>query len=267
MHNYKDNQLIMDVNTCFSLAAMSVLGDRDKQEDSFGFALKKDEGLAVVCDGMGGYNGGATVSAVAVDAFLKDYTESPFWIEPSAKMIELSKSADTLVCNYCSEKSDKHDFHAGTTLVSIYIKKKDLYWCSVGDSRAYLFRNGELVQLTQDQNYKAVLQGKRNAGVITEEEYQTEISKGEALISYLGIGNLNLIDFNEVKLDLQSNDRIIIMSDGLYKLLSDDEISRIIENFTNVGDALQALELKARKNAKNEQISRDNMTVIVIKIN
>lgn len=267
MHNYKDNQMITDANTCFSLAAISVLGDRDEQEDSFGFALKKDEGLAVVCDGMGGYNDGATVSAIAVDAFLKDYTESPFWTEPSEKMIELSRNADVLVCNYSSGKGDKPAFHAGTTLVSIYIKKKDLYWCSVGDSRAYLFRGGEFVQLTQDQNYKAVLQGKRNAGAISEEEYQTEITKGEALISYLGIGNLNLIDFNETKLELQGNDRIVIMSDGLYKLLSDDEISRIIDNFTNVGDALQALELKARKNAKNVHVSRDNMTVIIIRIN
>ena len=267
MHNYKDNQLITDANTCFSLAAMSVLGDRDEQEDSFGFALKKDEGLAVVCDGMGGYNGGATVSAMAVDSFLKDYTQSPFWAEPSKKMIELSKNADALVCDYCSGKGTEYAFHAGTTLVSIYIKKKDLYWCSVGDSRAYLFRNGEFVQLTQDQNYKAVLQGKLNTGVIDENEYQAEIKKGEALISYLGIGNLNLIDFNEIKLELQSNDRIIIMSDGLYKLLSDDEISRITNNFTNVGDALQALELKARKNSKSVQISRDNMTVIIIKIN
>lgn len=267
MHNYKDNQLITDANTCFSLAAMSVLGDRDEQEDSFGFALKKDEGLAVVCDGMGGYNGGATVSAMAVDVFLNEYTTSPFWSEPSGKMIELSKTADAVVCDYSSGKGDKPAFHAGTTLVSIYIKKKDLYWCSVGDSRAYLFRRGEFVQLTQDQNYKTVLLGRLNAGVISEEEYRSEIKKGEALISYLGIGNLNLIDFNEVKLELQSNDRIVIMSDGLYKLLSDDEISRIIDNFTNVGDALQALELKARKNAKNAQTIRDNMTVMIIKIN
>ena len=69
MHNCKDNQLITDSNTVLSLAAMSVLGNRDEQQDSFGFYLKNNEGLAVVCDGMGGYHGGATASAMAVDFF------------------------------------------------------------------------------------------------------------------------------------------------------------------------------------------------------
>ena len=56
------------------------------------------------------------------------------------------------------------------------------------------------------------------------------------------------------------------MSDGLYKLVSDEEITRILDNFSNINDAVWALEQKAKKNAKNNGVSRDNMTIALIKI-
>ena len=56
------------------------------------------------------------------------------------------------------------------------------------------------------------------------------------------------------------------MSDGLYKLAENEEIFRVVDNFSDIGEALQALELKARKNARQKGISRDNMTVALIRI-
>ncbi len=58
----------------------------------------------------------------------------------------------------------------------------------------------------------------------------------------------------------------MLMSDGLYKLLDNDVIRRIIDNFSNIKEALQALELKAKKVSKSENIKRDNMTVAVVRI-
>ena len=56
------------------------------------------------------------------------------------------------------------------------------------------------------------------------------------------------------------------MSDGLYKIVSDSEIARILDNFSNIGEAVQALELKVQKKAKNGTEARDNMTVALIKV-
>ena len=125
-------------------------------------------------------------------------------------------------------------------------------------------RKGEIVQLTQDQNYYTVLLGKRKAGLLDETEFYKESKRGEALISFLGIGNLELIDYSEIPVDLEKEDRIIIMSDGLYK--TDSEILRILSNFKNIEEAVQALEIKAEKNAKSNQKSRDNMTIALIGI-
>ena len=102
--------------------------------------------------------------------------------------------------------------------------------------------------------------------MIDELEYQSKSLQGEALISFLGVNGLPKIDTNDNPFTLIKDDKILLMSDGLYKLVSNDEIGRILSNFTNIEDALNALELKAQKVSKTSKISRDNMTVALIKI-
>lgn len=261
---HSDQQLIKDENSAFQMAALSVIGDRADQQDSFGYALKQDEGLVVVCDGMGGHEGGKTASEMAVQTFLAQYSETYLIAQQTEKLIETAKKTDDMISQLRNEQGDL--LKAGSTLVSVLVNRKKLMWCSVGDSRAYLVRNGEMVQLTQDHNYHTVLIEKLNAGLINKVEFEKENNRGEALISFLGIGNLALIDYSESPLEIKKDDKIIIMSDGLYKIVSDSEIARILDNFNNIGEAVQALEMKAKKNAKNNNESRDNMTVVLIKV-
>jgi len=264
MQGHKDNQQMSDSNSKLELAILTVLGDREDQQDSFGYELKQDEGLVVLCDGMGGHEGGKLASSIAIDEFLTAYNQSYPCTNQVDFLSETTKNANNRVTSL-KDKSGK-PLNAGSTVVALLISNKQLYWSSVGDSRAYLFRNGEFVQFTLDHNYQTVLLEKKNAGLIDEEELENEKGRAEALISFLGIGELNLIDYNDEALQLMKDDKIIIMSDGLYKLVPDEEIARVIDNFNNIGEALQALEMKARKCAKTKSISRDNMTVALIKI-
>ncbi|MBR3919782.1 MAG: serine/threonine-protein phosphatase [Clostridia bacterium] len=261
---HSDQQLVKDENSAFQMAALSVVGDREDQQDSFGYALKQDEGLIVVCDGMGGHEGGKTASEMAVQTFLTRYSEEYIIAQQTEMLIETAKKTDAMISRLKNDQGDL--LKAGSTLVSILINRKKMMWCSVGDSRAYLVREGEMVQLTQDHNYHTVLVEKLNAGLLNKAEFEKENARGEALISFLGIGNLALIDYSEIPLEIKKDDKIIIMSDGLYKIVSDSEIARILDNFNNIGEAVQALEMKAKKNAKNNDESRDNMTVVLIKI-
>jgi len=141
-----------------------------------------------------------------------------------------------------------------------------LFWCSVGDSRAYLLRGEEFVQLTQDQNYGTVLNEQLKSGIIDRERYERESVHSEALISYLGMGNLSLIDYNNTPLKLESKDKIVIMSDGLYKQVPLEDIRRVIVNFKDSGEALRALDTKTEKAARRKEKSRDNMTVAIISV-
>ena len=263
---YKSGQnLIKAENPFFQMVALSVIGDRAEQQDNFGYILKETEGIVVICDGMGGHDGGRIASDIAVKTFLNSYTKCHSKSEYINMLIEASKKADKEISALKNVNGDI--LNAGSTLVSIIIDYKNLIWCSVGDSRAYLIRKGEMVQLTQDHNYHTVLVEKKNAGFLNESQFEIEDVNGEALISFLGIGNLELIDYSQSSLDLQKDDKIIVMSDGLYKLLTDEEIARIIDNFNNISEAIQILEIKAGKKAKVNCELRDNMTVALIKIN
>lgn len=264
MQQYNDNQLINDENDFLSMSVISLIGDRDNQQDRFGYIFDDKEAMIVICDGMGGHEGGSTASNLTISLFLDNYKEMFTSGSPEQSLIYYAKYADKKV--YSLKKSDGTSLNAGSTCVALIIRERKLYWCSVGDSRAYMLRNDEFVQMTQDQNYRKVLIERLNAGIIAEDEYRKEIIHGEALISYIGIGDLKLIDYNKIPISLEKGDKIIVMTDGLYKLVPEAEIRRIIENFRKEEEALRALETKAKRASKLQGVLRDNMTVSIITV-
>ena len=91
---YGDRQLVKDENSVFQLAALSVIGDRPDQQDSFGYSLRQDEGLVVVCDGMGGHEGGKVASELAVQNVLTRYSETYRTSGHMDMLIETAQKAD-----------------------------------------------------------------------------------------------------------------------------------------------------------------------------
>lgn len=264
MQSYKDNYSFSDENAYFEVTVSSALGDREEQQDSACADIKSDEGLVTVCDGMGGHNGGKLASTLATEIISRAYNDCYPNDNMASVVLEAIKNADSKIALLSDENGNR--LNAGSTIVSVYIKNRFLHWFSVGDSRIYVFRNGEFVQITSDHTYKSMLDSQLESNTISQEEYNRKIILGEALISFLGLNGFPKIDINETPFELQTNDRIVLMSDGLYKLLDNDVIRRIIDNFSNIKEALQALELKAKKVSKSENIKRDNMTVAVVRI-
>ncbi|MBR5278295.1 MAG: serine/threonine-protein phosphatase [Clostridia bacterium] len=256
-----DPDRVFDSNEILEVSILSVIGDREEQQDSFGYELGHTKGLIAVCDGMGGHLGGSLASNRAIETILTEYKNSFSNDNIVGNLQAIIKRANEAVLKLTD--SNGNSLRAGSTAVCVYITGTKLYWNSVGDSRAYLFRNGEYVQITQDHNYRTVLKEQLNAGVIDRNIYDAEKVRGEALISYLGIGDLGLIDYNDSPVELQQDDRILLMSDGLYKIVNDQDICSIINNFNNIEEAIQALELKAKKHRNKK---RDNMTVALIRI-
>ena len=113
----------------------------------------------------------------------------------------------------------------GSTLAAAVIKDDELYWVSVGDSRIYLYRRGEMTQLTTDHDYARELAREAALGNISPEEAATHPQR-QALTSYLGLPFLSEIDRNEDPIILEPGDRILLCSDGLYKTIPDEEISQ-----------------------------------------
>ena len=241
------------------ITASSVIGTRKYQQDSYGSIETEQGALALICDGMGGLQGGEIASALAVRMMLEDYirlkTEDiPAFLKRN--VCEIDRRVYQLKDEYGRQLG------AGSTLAAVHIKDGLMRWISVGDSKIYVFRDNELHCIVREHNYLLMLNELYTSGQITIEQYRHEQSDAEALISYLGMGNVSLMDTEERPLRLLSGDIVLICSDGLYKTLSDRQIEAVIKDnsfaFGRTADVLtQEVMRKVRR-------SQDNTTVLLL---
>lgn len=227
---------------CFEIASSSVIGTREYQQDAVrtkvfeGQEEKDDFAVGVLCDGMGGMEGGEYASNFAADQLLgmveKGVTSwSEFFEETVRKLNEDVK-------NLHNEKGEK--LRAGTTLTCVVVDKKGCFWCSVGDSRIYLMRKKQLIQLTMDHNYETTMKAMLELGKIKPEHINPN-EKKEALTSYLGIPQITQIGVTRKQMVLEEGDLLLQCSDGLYRALDDQEILDILTQISDVEQAAEAL--------------------------
>ena len=259
-------QQIVENNDKIQIGLSSIIGARKYQQDAVVACSKKflrqsqfKKGIIVLCDGMGGMNGGEIASTLTSKKIYEDYlkndpTDIPKFLKEEVRL------TDTIVSELKDEKN--RPMGSGSTMLCIVVDDGNLFWVSVGDSRIYLIRNRKMVQVTEDHNYYSVLKKKAESGVITFEEAAND-PKAEALISFIGIGKESPIDCNDQPFPLQDSDIVLLCSDGLYKTLSDDEIlSTILRYSDNVENAATMLTKVVQSKQKRTQ---DNTTVALMK--
>lgn len=233
------------------------IGNRDEQQDYFAYSdlfnkeeQKKIGMVAVLSDGMGGMSNGRKASHRATDVFLNSYRVSKIQNIRERLVMSAQKANDAV----------KLLGGAGSTIIVTVIKDWNLYWLSIGDSRIYLYRNGNLLRLNKEHNYESVLSDMVLRGEISVEEAINNPNR-QALTSYLGINDLEEIDINAHDVPLCSGDSILLCSDGLYKALSDDEIAEIIGSADD--DVCEVMVNSAM--SKNIR-TQDNITVMLLDI-
>ena len=247
-----------------SVGTSSIIGKRNSQQD----AIKADSdyvyaeegrGIAILCDGMGGLAGGEKASNLCVDMVHKMYHEKGENTTIAQFYAKAISQADEAVA--ALRDSAGNPMRAGTTMVSVVIDNGDLYWASVGDSRIYIQRGPEMLQLTRDHNYYMLLMEKVKNGQLSQEEADSNPKK-EALISYIGINGVQYINRNASPLKLEKGDHIILCSDGLYRSVTDEELKQILLCFRgDMESAAEALTQLAMSKGKRHQ---DNTSVIVL---
>ena len=144
------------------------------------------------------------------------------------------------------------------------LQKEKLFWFSAGDSRLYVFRSGELVQATRDHNYFLRLNEQLHSGEISQEFYQQEADRGEALISFLGVGGFPVYDLTNAPLELMSGDILLLTTDGLYKAIHPDLILHILRG--NDSLAAKADKLMTQITVLKRSMILDNTTFALLKI-
>ena len=237
------------------------VGRRENQQDAFGVSDVFDERqcqqrgvLAVVADGMGGLKRGEEISAAATAAMLHGFAEAPQGLLPSQTLLHLVNKANQDACMRINTPEEK----CGTTLIAALIRGDRLFHISVGDSRIYLYRAGRLIQLTRPHVYGAELDEKAASGQLTFEEASQDAQR-RGLTSYIGMGTLEKVDYNQSPIFLMSGDRVLLMTDGVFGTLSNDEITAAV-----LPDPQETAEAIERAIEEKNDPYQDNYTVIVL---
>jgi len=238
---------------------------RKLNEDNF--LVKPDIYLYAVCDGMGGHNAGEVASKMAIEtleAFIrksageeKDITW-PYGLEAHLSFeANRLKTAVKLANKKVFKSADNREDYTGmgTTLVAAIVSGKMVTVGSAGDSRAYLFRGGELKQLTRDDSWvsAAWAEGILSASEIEKHPLRNVITKA--------VGAKDTIDLDIVEHHFSNGDVAILCSDGLHSMIGDEEIQRLLNP---VPETLTAAAQKLI-DAANEAGGKDNVSVVLLR--
>ena len=238
------------MTTRFQVGAATDVGQlRTKNEDS----KFVGDGVSVfaVADGMGGHQGGAVASAIAVETLEATLLEST----TVSAVVEAVKEANRRIFSRSADTPELHGM--GTTLVAIALVNPDgddeeLAWVNVGDSRAYMLRDGTLEQLSRDHS---LVEDLLRGGQLSAEEAEVHPQRN-ILTRALGIDQEVEVDSGAV-IPLQG-DRFLLCSDGLFNEVDRPTITSTLGSIEDPDAAAEALVRLA-----NEGGGRDNITCVV----
>jgi PPM family protein phosphatase len=228
---------------------------RSNNEDAV--AIEADACLAVLADGMGGYNAGEVASQM-LTSFIQ--AELGRWLVEAS--VQASDADVRRAMDICVDNANRAIFNAananpqyagmGTTLVLAVFRDTRLLVGHVGDSRAYRMRGGRLQQITRDHS---LLQEQIDAGLITAE--QAAFSANKNLVTRaVGVEDTVLLETNQH--DVQPGDLFLLCSDGLSDMLDDASIAQVLLAYTSLEAAAKAL-----VDAANEAGGKDNIAVVL----
>jgi PPM family protein phosphatase len=203
-----------------------------------------------VADGMGGAKAGEVASALATGAF-EGETESGEAAE--AQLVRILREANRRIYDLAS--SDDSHRGMGTTLTAAMVHGDEVSIGHVGDSRAYLLREGKLDQLTRDHSLVAELE---RSGQISPEAAEHHPQRS---IITRALGPEPDVQVDTFTLTARDGDLLLISSDGLTSMISDDEVSSILRS----GDELDAAADELIR-AANQSGGRDNITVVLFRL-
>lgn len=237
-----------------------------RQTNQDAFAIDNALGLWIVADGMGGHAGGDIASRIAVDTILRTIraavsTDNTLPIRSSQAVGLLTEAlsiAHEAIRQATIQNSELEGM--GTTIVVCLLcpgSPSQAVLAHVGDSRAYLLRNRQLHLLTTDHSY---VQKLLSQGSLTEDEASRHPQRN-VLLRALGIPDQSIPD---TKIQpLEPDDTLLLCTDGLTKMLGDDEILSLLSD-TQASHADMSKQLVDRA---NEHGGKDNTTVVLIRPN
>ena len=238
------------------VAAVDMGLQRRNNEDAVGTAAQaRPWPLAVLADGMGGYNAGEVASAMAVDLITAALQQGPGSFSSPLlarqEILDALTMANTAI--YAAAQSTAGCRGMGTTVVVALVLQGEVLLAHLGDSRAYAWRDGILQRITRDHS---LVQDDIDAGLLTEQEAKQ--SRFAHLVTRaLGVAPQAVPELT--KWSLEPGDRIMLCSDGLSDMLDDELIQSLFAEAPPLPQLLTRLIAAA-----NAAGGKDNISVVLM---
>lgn len=224
------------------------------------YRLRADQGLFLVCDGMGGASAGEIASRVAADAILQHLDDGDASLDETGEL-ETGYLPRTQQLGEAVRRSNqviytqaqRNPAHAGmgTTVVGAWVREHVASVAHVGDSRAYLWHDGRLVALTRDHSLD---EAQRCAGIVDDRRDAQHV-----LLQVLG--GAPDVDVDLAEMPLQAGDYLLLCSDGLTRMVSEVGLGQAIRQWRDPQRICERLVETANRNG-----GADNITVVVVEV-
>ena len=231
---------------------------RERNEDSSAYwqpdnsdDLDHKGRLAIVADGMGGYQGGQEASQIAVQTIRVTFADQVG--TPQGLLVSGMKLAHERIREHARQHPKL--FGMGTTCTAAAVARGYLHFAHVGDSRLYLVRAGKISQLTRDHSYVARLM---ESGLITPADAEAHPQR-HILTAALGVGDDPVADTPLQPLPLAHRDVLLLCTDGLWGLVKDEELHKVATNQAPESACRELVALAKQRGAP------DNITVQVLR--
>lgn len=242
-------------------ASLSDVGlQRTDNEDSYLYwepesdhEFRRKGRLAIVADGMGGYEGGQEASRLAVETVRHLY-DRDFGGDPQAALLNAFLAAHDTIQRYAFEHPQFHGM--GTTCTALAILDHQLYFAHVGDSRLYLVRGNSISRLTRDHSYVGRLV---ENGIVRSEDAESHPQR-HILTAALGSGNELMPQTSEQPMALETNDILILCTDGLWSLVADQDLARAARNQSLAEACIKMVRMALERGGP------DNVTVQLLRV-
>ena len=248
----------MSLRPALEMTSVTDTGQARSQNEDF-VAVDADDGLAILADGMGGYNAGEIASGMTVTLLMQGLKGRLPELSPEPHALETQVREQVSIVNaavYDTARTRPQCAGMGTTLVLAVFHDNRLLAAHIGDSRLYRLRGGQLTQLTRDHS---LVQEQIDSGMISKEEAPWSSNKN-LVTRALGVDPEVPLDVNVY--DTAPNDMYLLCSDGLTDMVTLSDIQAAMELMGNT------LPLAAHEMVKlaNEQGGRDNISVALVKV-
>ena len=234
-------------------AAITNKGGRENNEDYICHANKENMWCFILCDGLGGHDGGETASKTAAKAVCEEFKKNPR-ITPEAAEEYIKAASDSVK----AAKWDGAPPGMATTAALLLTDGDMAVWAHIGDSRVYHITDGEISEITDDHSVAFM---KFESGIITYDEIRTSADQSKLTRCIIG-GAQDIPDVSDI-VTLKHGDAFLICSDGFWELANERTVEKTLKSSRSPGEWLEKMLAALHKKEKE---GNDNYSAFAIMV-